>query len=967
MCGINGILRLDPAAAPVDVDEALRTRERMRTRGPDGAGLWSDPQGDVVLGHRRLSIIDLSDAGLQPMASADGRYQIVFNGEIYNYRDLRAELQAHYPFRSHTDTEVILALYARDGVPGLARLRGMFAFGIWDTHDKRLLLARDPNGIKPLYYANDGKHFRFASQVKALVAGGAVLTREDPAGLCGFLLWGAVPEPWTIYEAVKAVPAGHVLQVDRDGLTPPQRLPHAERSPDQPTNLRTAIEDSVRAHLVSDVPVAVFLSSGLDSSVMAALAASALAEPLVTITLRFREFAGTTQDEGPLAAEIARAVGAKHVERWVSRDEFLAGWADALGAMDQPSIDGLNTYWVCRLAHEAGVKVALSGLGGDELLGGYPSFRQVPRLARWTRSAREVPGFTASWPRITRLSNRKRPKLSGVARHGGTLAGAYFLRRAVYLPEELAAIVGAERAEAGLSQVDPVAYANAALGPVGGSSDWSAVRDLETRVYLRNQLLRDSDWASMASSVELRVPFVDSRLQETTNRTGIGPFEGGKAAVIRPLAAGLPPTLFSRRKTGFLTPFPGWIAGSQVASTGIDSRRFALRILGEWGLPYTEARRIAPRAARTRRIPASETLVLAPGLFRETGGIQAYCRNLVEALRRLDAHPRVLVLNDSQADLAPLDGLPARGFARRRAAFAAEAVRIARRHRPRDIWLPHRNLVPLAPLLYRHGARLHLILHGIDAWPRVSRLECVALRYLDRVYAVSPYTAECFRRAGFRGEIGLLPCSLPHSWTPPEPVPSPWREPYRILSVSRLALPDRYKGIDHTIAAVAIARRGGLPLAYDVAGEGPDLDRLRCLARDHGVANAVHFHGRVTDDQLKALYRNCDLFVLPSGAEGFGIVYLEALAYERPVIAADAGGVPFFIRHGDTGWLVPYGNPDDLARCVQERLADKEGSLLSAHRGHEMADQQYSFSAFTGAVGASMALTEAVSSAGTTH
>ena len=206
MCGINGILRVDPEAAPVDFEEALRTRERMASRGPDGAGLWADTAGDIVLGHRRLSIIDLSDAGLQPMASADGRYQIVFNGEIYNYRELRAELAADYQFRSHTDTEVILALFARHGTDALARLRGMFAFAIWDNLERRLLLARDPNGIKPLYYANDGKHLRFASQVKALVAGGAIATRPDPAGLCGFLMWGFVPEPWTVHESVKALP-----------------------------------------------------------------------------------------------------------------------------------------------------------------------------------------------------------------------------------------------------------------------------------------------------------------------------------------------------------------------------------------------------------------------------------------------------------------------------------------------------------------------------------------------------------------------------------------------------------------------------------------------------------------------------------------------------------------------------------------------------------------------------------------
>jgi len=951
MCAINGVLRLDRQAPPADRDEVLRTRDAMRARGPDGAGLWADSQGNVALGHRRLAIIDLSDTGLQPMTSADGRYQIVFNGEIYNYKELRAALAEDYAFRTQSDTEVILAVFACEGVAGLPRLRGMFAFAIWDDRDKRLLLARDPNGIKPLYYSSDGRYLRFASQVKALVAGGAVHTREDPAGLCGFLLWGSVPEPWTIYESVKALPAGHLLWADTQGVRPPELLPRMLDTPADSHDMPAAIEASVVAHLVSDVPVAIFLSAGLDSGMAAALARRHMTEPPITVTLRFREFAGTEDDEGPLAAEVAKVLGTRHVERWVSKDEFLAGWREALNAMDQPSIDGFNTYWVCKAAHEVGVKVALSGLGGDELLGGYPSFRQVPRLVRWARASQMVPGLAAAWPTLASLARDSKPKLAGLARYGTRLSGAYFLRRAVYLPEELSRLLGRERAQAGLRACDPVVLADTALAGVEARDGWEGVRALETRLYMRNQLLRDSDWASMASSLELRLPCVDAWLQSAA--TGLDPAtrKAGKAGLVRSVAPELPAALFSRRKTGFSTPVARWLDGLGPSHAGPGSRRLALRMLSEWGLESREHPTGRLPAPRPQSRPDRETLLLAPGLFSEAGGIQTYCRNLVEAMRQLGAHPKVFVLNDEPHHVAPLlsRGVDLHCFARRRTAFAITAVRSARGGAAKDVWLAHRNLTRLAPLLRRSGSRVSLVLYGIDAWPRISGAERQALRSVDRVLAISPYTADCYRRAGFDGEIGLLPCSLPFGWAAPDAMPPPLQPPYRVLSVSRLAEPDRYKGLDHTLEALALVRATGLEVRYQIAGDGPDAARLRRLAEKAGIA--VLFHGQVGDDELQALYKESDLFVLPSGAEGFGIVYLEALGHARPVIAAEAGGVPFFIRHGETGWLVPYGEPQALATCIRERITDREGTLRSAQRGREMVEREFSFAAFAKRVG----------------
>jgi asparagine synthase (glutamine-hydrolysing) len=585
MCGINGILRLSDAAPPIDRDELLRTRDAMALRGPDGAGAWMSEDGRVGLASRRLAILDLSDAGAQPMASEDGRFRVVMNGEIYNFGELRRELEGEgVRFRSRSDTEVVLALYARDGAAMLSRLRGMFGLALWDGREKTLLLARDPLGIKPLYLATEGGCLRFASQVKALEQGGAISRETDPAGVAGFLLWGSVPEPLTIRRAVRALPAGCSLLV-RDGrIGEPAPIGSPEATAMEPA---AAVEDSVRAHLVSDVPVAVFLSAGLDSGLIAALARRHLPEPPTTFTLRFDALEGTPADEAPLAAEVARRLGTRHVERRVGRADCAELWPGAIAAMDQPSIDGFNTYLVSRAAHEAGLKVVLSGLGGDEVFGSYPSFADVPRLERAARRMGKVPGSGAVWPAVARTLAPDQPKLAGLIRYGRTLPGAYFLRRGLFLPEELPALMGRDAAGEGLRRYDPVADAARALAEGNGhvADGWTAVHALETARYMRNQLLRDADWASMAWSVELRVPLVDAWLRE---RLAAGRFEParseGKAALVRRAAPELPEAVLTRPKTGFYVPVAEWMRPELAARRpGERSRWLALRVLEAFG------------------------------------------------------------------------------------------------------------------------------------------------------------------------------------------------------------------------------------------------------------------------------------------------------------------------------------------------------------------------------------------------
>src|SRR6266481_2305953 len=441
MCGVSGIFAYHAAGNAPDEAELLATREAMRARGPDGAGLWWSADRRCGLGHRRLSILDLSDRASQPMASADGKIVVTFNGEIYNYRALRAELEAAgVRFRTTSDTEVLLHLYERDGALMVHRLRGMFAFAIWDETRRELFLARDPYGIKPLYTANDGWTFRFASQVKGLLAGGRVSRDPEPAGIAGFHLFGSVPEPFTIYRDIRALPAGHTQRIDMAGPHEPRPFANlaailaAGAAAPAPVAelgecLRAAVRDSVRAHLLADVEVGIFLSAGVDSGALLGVMADAGQREIRAITLAFDEFRGTAEDEAPLAGQVAERYGARHIVRHVDEREFRADLPAIIAAMDQPSIDGVNTWFVAKAAKEAGLKVTLSGLGGDELLAGYPSFTDVPRWHRRFGLLAAVPGLGRLARPLLRAAApglvRERPKAAGLLQYADSWAGAY--------------------------------------------------------------------------------------------------------------------------------------------------------------------------------------------------------------------------------------------------------------------------------------------------------------------------------------------------------------------------------------------------------------------------------------------------------------------------------------------------------------------------------------------------------------
>ena len=593
MCGIAAVFHYSKPAAADPGPDVRRMCDRMSCRGPDATGEWVSDDGRVALGHRRLSIIDLSDRASQPMKDPKSALAITFNGEIYNYRELRRDLELKgHSFHTESDTEVLLRLYVEYGANMAERLRGMFAFALWDGLRQGMLLVRDHFGIKPLYVARTASSIRVASEVKALLASASTDTTPEPGGHVGFFLWGHVPEPFTLYRGIRALPAGGTLWVDQNGKATLHKyasvaalFEEAERDAtpvlanEAEEVLREALRETVRFHLVADVDVGVFLSSGLDSTTLTALASEERMR-LRTVTLGFEEYRGTPNDETPLAEAVAKRYRTDHSTIWITQQSFKAELERLVDRMDQPSIDGINSYFVARAASAAGLKVAISGLGGDELFGGYPSFRQIPRLLATTR---RIPAShalgralrVASAPIMRSLTS---PKYAGLLEYGNDVAGAYLLRRALFMPWELKRFLDPDLVEAGLEQLQVLSTLQASVD--GVERQRFQVSTLEAEWYMRNQLLRDTDWASMSHSLEVRVPLVDWTLWKTVARLIVACPSLNKQSMARTPITGLPEVVLSRPKTGFQVPTRDWMSASEPRRRDRGLRGWAQFVYG---------------------------------------------------------------------------------------------------------------------------------------------------------------------------------------------------------------------------------------------------------------------------------------------------------------------------------------------------------------------------------------------------
>jgi asparagine synthase (glutamine-hydrolysing) len=558
MCGIAGILHQTGLPEPELRSKLERLMHALRQRGPDGQGLWQNKDGTAGLAHTRLAVIDLTPAAAQPMASACLRYHITFNGEIYNHNELRRELEeTGTRFKTRSDTEVLLALFERHGPAMLSRLRGMFAFAIWDTHERSCFLARDPLGIKPLYYTQQQGCFAFASEIKALQTVGLVSSELNSLALYGYLLRGSVREPDTLLSQVNCLQAGHFL-VWKDAHVQSQpfwrlQFPsHAFDAAAAVKETRSALLDTAQAHFVSDVPVGLFLSSGTDSNVLLALAKILGKSNLNTFTLGVDQ---DSLDETPLARRTAAHFGSTHHEWKITRQDAMEAFQEYLDAMDQPTVDGFNTFLVARFARLQGLKVAWSGLGGDELFGGYPSFAAVPKMLGLSNALHRIPGLA---PLVGSALERWGPD-SKWRRTGSFLKYTPSVNQAFLSFRSLFSVREARQIAAHYLHTSPDHVPSLNDSPPHAEHLGNAISECETTIYMRNQLLRDSDVMSMAHGLELRTPLADATLFNRLTRIPAAlRLQPGKR-LLQQAVPELPHWITEKKKHNFAFPFESWL------------------------------------------------------------------------------------------------------------------------------------------------------------------------------------------------------------------------------------------------------------------------------------------------------------------------------------------------------------------------------------------------------------------------
>ena len=587
MCGIAGIIG---RSSCVETETVLRAmRDAQWHRGPDDSGLNFIRIGENVLGlaHTRLAVLDLSAAGHQPMEDLTTGNWITYNGEIFNYWQLREELEDRQEigWKSRSDTEVILRAYAKWGTGCLQHFRGMYAFALWDKQAQRLFLARDPFGIKPLYYYQKDDCFLFASEIRALLASGLVARKLSPDGLASYLQFGSVQDPLTIIDGVQALLPGHGLIVeskndrlqiecrnysnDRFTATASADLTRGQAV----ENVRVTLEESVRRHLVSDVPVGVFLSGGIDSSAIVALMSRVVHERPKTFSVVFTE---SEFSEAEHARLVAKRFGTEHREILLSEESLLDLLLSALEAMDQPTMDGINTFVISKAVKEAGVTVALSGLGGDELFAGYPSFRRAVQLQKIGPMPQGLRRSASTLGRALLNGTVRRTKFWDLVESDCSPHAAYAISRRLFSPSEIEVLITGGASSKGLGvmglldgqnrpqysfdqkRLDLTPYASRFTpDDVVNTMSW-----LELTGYMSNTLLRDTDQMSMANGLEARVPFVDPEVVRLVlGLPGSWKMNGQrpKALLLDALPDMLPEEVWNRPKMGFTLPFERWL------------------------------------------------------------------------------------------------------------------------------------------------------------------------------------------------------------------------------------------------------------------------------------------------------------------------------------------------------------------------------------------------------------------------
>ena len=584
MCGINGVYNY--LNRSINIRLIVEKINKIQfLRGPDDNGLWQSNCKKLCLGHTRLSIIDLTKNAHQPFISKDEKYIITFNGEIYNYKELKNELiKKNVYFKSNSDTEVILEAYKFWGIEFVKKLRGMFAFAIWDDLKKKLILARDPFGIKPLYYSNKNGVYYFASQVKSLLSINNIGTEYSNAGITSFYLWGNMQEPFTLYKDIKSIPIGSCIIIDKSGNEKINKYadiknPILNKKPlyfknenEKQEYLYDAINETVNVHQISDVPITLLLSSGTDSNVILSTINDENKKNCSALTLNFN-YKGN-KDEVYLAKKSALLNKIHHDVLEISEDEFSSLIEEFFSKMDMPTNDGFNNYLVSYLAKKNNSKIITSGIGGDELFSGYPSFEIIPKIGKMLKFIPDVQllkliNKNIFYPFLKK--NKLKTKYSGILDYGRNISSSFFLVRSLFLPNEVKEIISDNSFKLGFEELN--LFDNCKNDIEELADEKLSIMHLEIKYYLCSKLLRDSDWASMAHSVELRTPFVDWVFFNKIIPLLKADKNINKISTLNCVKKRIPSEIFNRKKTGFAIPHDKYLKHFSVTKKFNNSFR----------------------------------------------------------------------------------------------------------------------------------------------------------------------------------------------------------------------------------------------------------------------------------------------------------------------------------------------------------------------------------------------------------
>ncbi len=902
-------------------------RDAMHRGGPDGKGIFIDEEFKLALGHRRLALLDLSEAGHQPMQSTDGSLQIIFNGEIYNFLEIKALLQKEgFTFYTQTDTEVILNAYLFWGVACFEQFNGMFALAIWDKPNKQIILARDHAGIKPLYYHITGHQLIFASEIRAFKALNPDW-EEDKEWRIPFFAYGHLPEPFTTLHEVKPFPKGSYATIQLPSLsktiTPfyKYNYPIGIRNKEQAVEgIKEKVEQAIERHLISDAPIGVFLSGGIDSSILTIIASRLVTQKLKTLSIVFEE-----QDfsEEIYQKMIVEQTNVEHHSFLVTSEMFHQEFKEIMEAMDQPSIDGINSYFICKFAKSYGLTAVLSGLGADELLGGYDSSRRSQLLHKLAL----MPAFV-----LAAISNLPNEKIKRVAYlKEDTLQNKYLFYRGIYNPVQIAHLLD-------ISVNKVISVLNKVNVPLADTTNEAQIAaHVEQHLYMQNQLLKDTDFMSMWHSIEVRVPFLDKEVISFCN--SIDPklkfnfLEKPKYLLIEAFKSIIPEAIWKRKKQGFTFPFAKWINHIAPLSRSSDFEKKYYQLnhsIIHWSKYWTyilagyskEEFIFLPKGFERVCFYSTST-------FTTLGGIEKFNRALLSGLSGLEKEALMLSdsasMYDNYCEARYFNDKNYRGYKKEKITFVVKEL--LNSYKYQRVILGHINLALFGLILKKihPKTKVYMVAHGIEVWGKLSGMKKRILSKCDVILAVSHFTKEqLIKTNGIEAEkIQIFYNTIDPFFHYPTHFQKPLQLVKRynigendktILTLTRLAFTEKYKGYDKVIDVMPEIVAKYPNAKYLIAGKPDEREkaRLKELIAARNLEKHVFLIGFIAEEEITDHYQLADLFIMPSRKEGFGIVFIEAMACGLPVIAGNQDGSVDALKNGELGLLINPENRNEI-------------------------------------------------------